>query len=133
MHLNPILEVEIYDVWGIDFMEPFPSLFSNQYILVAMDYVSKWVEAIPARMNDNRVIVKLLKENIFSHFDTPRAIISNNGTHFCNRAFEALMRKYSITHKLFTTYHPQTNEQVKVTNRQIKLILEKTVGQNRKE
>jgi len=133
MPLNPILEVKIFYVWGIDFMGPFSNSFGNQYILVAVDYVSKWVEATPTRMNDNRVVVKFLKENIFSHFSTSRAIISDNGTHFCNRAFEALMRKYSITHKLSTTYHPQTNGQMEVTNRQIKLILEKTIGQNRKE
>jgi len=84
-------------------------------------------------MNDNRVVVKFLKENIFCHFSTPRNIISDNGTHFYNKAFEALMRKYSITHKLSTSYQPQTNGQVKVTNRQIKLILGKTIGQNRKD
>jgi len=86
-------------------------------ILVVVDYVSKWVEAIPTRTNDNRVVVKFLKENFFSRFGNPRAIISDNGTHFCNKAFEVLMRKYSITHKLSTAYHPQTNRQVKVTNR----------------
>ena len=63
----------------------------------------------------------------------PRAIISDNGSHFCNRAFKVLMHKYSISHKLSTVYHPQTNMHVEVTNRQIKLILEKTVGQNRKD
>ena len=66
MPLNPILEVEIFDVWGVDFMRPFSSSFGNQYILVVVNYVSKWVEAIPTRMNDNRVVVKFLKENIFS-------------------------------------------------------------------
>ena len=130
--LNPILEFEIFDVWSIDFMWPFPSSFDNHYILVAVDYISKWVKAISTRTNDNRVVVKFLKENIFSRFGTPRAIISDNETHFCNRAFEALMRKYFITHKLSTTYHSCTNGQVEVTNKQIKLILEKTVGQNRK-
>ena len=105
-------------------MRPFTSSFNNQYILVAVDYISIWVEAIPTRTN-NRVVVKFLKENIFSHFGTPRAIISDNGTHLCNRAFEALMLKYSITHKLSTAYHPQANGQVKVTNKQIKLILKK--------
>jgi len=133
MPLNPIMKVEIFDVWGIDFMGPFPSSFGNQYILVAVDCVSKWVEAIPTRTNDNRVVVKFLKENIFSRFGTPRAIISDNGTHFYNRAFEALIFKYSITHKLSTSDHPQTNRQVEVTNRQIKLILKKTVEHNRKE
>ena len=69
-------------------MVPFPSSFGNQYILVAVDYISKWVEAIPTRTNDSKVVVKFLKENIFSRFDTPRAIISDNGTHFCNKTFE---------------------------------------------
>ena len=80
---------------------------------------------MPTRTNDNKVAVKFLKENVISHFGAPRAIVSDNGSHFCNRAFEALMRKYSITYKLSTAYHPQTNGQVEVTNRKIKLILEK--------
>ena len=74
-----------------------------------------------------------LRENIISRLRAPRTIISDNGSHFCNRAFEALMRKYSISHKLSTAYYPQTNGQVEVTNRQIKLILEKTIRQNRKD
>ena len=72
---------------------------------------------MPTRTNDNKVVVEFLKENIISYFGAPRAIISDNGSHFCNKAFEALMRKYFITHKLSTVYHPQTNGQVKVTNR----------------
>ena len=98
-------------------MGPFPSSFGTQYILVVVDYVSKWVEAILSRTNDNKVVVKFLKENIFSCFETPGAIISDNVTHFCNRSFEALMQKYFITHKLSTPYHPQTNTQVDVSNR----------------
>ena len=107
MPLNPILEVEIFDVWDIDFMGPFPNSFGNQFILVAVDYVSKWVEAVPTKTNDNKVVVKFLKENIFSRFGTPRAIISNNGSHFCNRVFEALMQKYSITHKFLLRIIPK--------------------------
>ena len=129
MSLNPILEVEIFDVWGVDFMGPFLNSFGNQFILVVVD----WVEAMPTKTNDNKVVVKFLKENIISQFGTLRAIISDNGSYVCNSVFEALMRKYSINHKLSTPYHPQTNRQVEVTNRQIKLILKKTVGQNRKE
>ena len=72
-------------------MSPFSTSFRHQYILVAQDYVSKWVKAIPSKTKDNKVVVKFLKENILSHFGTPRAIITNNGTHFCNRTFEALM------------------------------------------
>ena len=114
-------------------MGPLPNLFGNQYILLAVDYVSKWVEAIPCKINDNKVVVKFLKENIFSCFGTPRAIISDNSTPFCNRTFEALMRKYAITHKLSTPYHPQTSGQIEFSNMQVKLILEKTVNQNRKD
>ena len=79
MPLNPILEVEIFDVWGIDFMGHFPNSFGNQYILVAVDYVSKWVKAVLTKMNDNQVVIKFLRENIISRFGAPHAIISNNG------------------------------------------------------
>jgi hypothetical protein len=133
MPMHPILEVEVFDVWGIDFMGPFPCSFGNLYILVAVDYVSKWVEAVASKTNDNKVVLKFLKANILSRFGAPRAIISDNGSHFCNRSFEALMRKYSINHKLSTPYHPQTSGQVEVTNHKIKQILEKTVAQNRKD
>ena len=132
MPLNQILEIELFDAWGIDIMGPF-SNFGNQDILVTVDYVSKWVEAVPCKTNDNKAVIKFLKENIFFRFGTPRAFISDNGTHFCNRSFEALMRKYAITHKLSTPYYPQTSEQVEVSNRQIMLILEKIVNQNKKD
>jgi len=79
-----------FDVWGIDFMGPFPNSFGNQYILVVVDYVSKWVETIPSKTNDTKVVVKFLKVNIFSYFGTPRAIISDNDTHFCNRLLKLL-------------------------------------------
>ncbi|KAL5563392.1 hypothetical protein UlMin_033139 [Ulmus minor] len=87
MPLNNILEVELFDVWGIDFMGPFPSSFGNQYILVAVDYVSKWVEAGAFLTNDAKVVTRFLKKNIFTRFGTPRAIISDSGSHFCNRQF----------------------------------------------
>ena len=56
MPLNPILEVKIFDVWGIYFIGPFPSLFGNQYILVTVNYVSQWVKAEPTRMNDTELL-----------------------------------------------------------------------------
>ncbi|RVW18575.1 putative mitochondrial protein [Vitis vinifera] len=89
MPLNPISIVDLFDVWGIDFMGPFPMSFGHSYILVGVDYVSKWVEAIPCRTNDHKVVLKFLKENIFSRFGVPKAIISDGGTHFCNKPFEA--------------------------------------------
>ncbi|XP_073137323.1 uncharacterized protein [Henckelia pumila] len=111
MPLNPIMIIEIFDSWGIDFMGPFPLSFGFTYILVAVDYVSKWIEAIACRTNDHKVVIKFLKENIFSRFGIPRAIISDGGSHFINKSFSSLLRKYGITHKVSTPYHPQTNGQ----------------------
>ncbi|XP_073034719.1 uncharacterized protein [Primulina eburnea] len=71
MPLNPIIEIEIFDCWGIDFMGPFPPSFGYLYILVAVDYVSKWIEAIPRQTNDHKIVIKFLKENIFSRFGIP--------------------------------------------------------------
>ncbi|KAL6312222.1 hypothetical protein AAG906_020120 [Vitis piasezkii] len=133
MPLNPILIVDLFYVWGIDFMGPFPMSFGHSYILVGVDYVSKWVEAIPCRTNDHKVVLKFLKENIFSRFEMPKAIISDGGTHFCNKPFEALLAKYGIKHKVATPYHPQTSGQVELANREIKNILMKVVNTNRKD
>ncbi|GJY70171.1 reverse transcriptase domain-containing protein, partial [Tanacetum coccineum] len=130
MPQNSIQVCEIFDIWGIDFMGPFPSSRGNKYILVAVDYLSKWVEAKALPTNDARVVCKFLK-TLFSRFGAPRAIISDRGTHFCNDQFAKVMLKYGVTHRLSTAYHPQTSGQVEVSNRGLKRILERTVGENR--
>jgi len=99
MSLNPILVVEVFDVWGIDFIGPFPISHGYQYILVAVDYISKWIEVIACKSNDHKVMVNFMKENVFSCFGFPHAIISNGEKYFCNRIFESLMRKY-INHRI---------------------------------
>jgi len=106
MPLTLIIMVEIFDVWGIGFMGPFSSSFGNEYISLAVYYISKWIEAIPSRINEAKVIVKFLRENIFARFGMPCAIISDQGTHFNNRSFDALLKRYSIVHRLATPYHP---------------------------
>nr|GEV61615.1 reverse transcriptase domain-containing protein [Tanacetum cinerariifolium] len=98
MPQNSIQVCEIFDVWGIDFMGPFPSSRGNKYILVAADYLSKWVEAKALSTNDSRVVCKFLK-NLFARFGAPRAIISDKGTHFCNNQFTKVMQKYGVTHQ----------------------------------
>ncbi|GJW37890.1 reverse transcriptase domain-containing protein [Tanacetum coccineum] len=105
MPQNSIQVCEIFDIWGIDFMGPFPSLTA-------------------------RVVCKFLK-TLFSRFGAPRAIISDRGTYFCNDQFTKVMLKYGVTHRLSTAYHPQTSGQVEVSNRGLKRILERTVGENR--
>ena len=89
--MRTILEVELFDFWGMDFMGPFPSPFSNLYILLAVDYVSKWVATISSHMNDANVIVKFLRSHIFTRFGTPRALITDGGTHFCNQLVDKVL------------------------------------------
>nr|GEY78850.1 reverse transcriptase domain-containing protein [Tanacetum cinerariifolium] len=105
MPQNVIQVYEIFDVWGIDFIGPFPSSRRNRYILVAVDYLSKWVEAKALLTNEARVVVKFLK-SLFARFGTPRAVIRDRGTYFCNDKFAKVMSKYGVTHRLATAYHP---------------------------
>nr|GEU99870.1 reverse transcriptase domain-containing protein [Tanacetum cinerariifolium] len=108
----------------------FLSSRGNKYILVVVDYLSKWVEAKTLPTNDSRVVCKFPK-NLFARFGTPRVIISDRGAHFCNDQFAKVMQKYGVTHRLATTYHPQTSGQVEVSNRGLKCNLERAVGENR--
>ncbi|XP_070007461.1 uncharacterized protein [Nicotiana sylvestris] len=110
--LTTILEIDIFDVWGIDFMDPFVSSFV----------------ALPN--NEARSVVAFLKKNIFTRFGTPKAIISDGGSPFCNKAFDTLLSKYDVTHKVETPYHPQASGLVEVSNREIKNILSKTINAN---
>ena len=133
MPQTPIFNEETFDVWGIDFMGPFPSSHGFNYILLAVNYVSKWVEAKATRTNDSKVLAGFVKTNIFFRFGMPRVIISDGGSHFCNWTIEVLLKKYNVKHKVSTPYHPQTSGQAEVSNREIKKILEKTVGPTRKD
>ncbi|KAF5791162.1 putative nucleotidyltransferase, Ribonuclease H [Helianthus annuus] len=132
MPQNTIQVLEVFDVWGVDFMGHFLSSSGNRYILVAIDYVSKWVEALALPTNDARVVVRFLKK-LFTRFGVPKAIISDRGTHFCNSSMEKALARYGVTHRLSTAYHPQTSGQVENANRGVKRILEKMVGKSRKD
>ena len=112
----------------MDYIGHFPSSSSNLYILLAVDYVSKWVEALPTRTNDAKVVANFLRSHIFPRFGTPRALITNGGTHFCNKLIDNVLRKDGVHHRTALSYHPQTNGQAKVSNREIKSILKKTVN-----
>ncbi|GKC00139.1 reverse transcriptase domain-containing protein [Tanacetum coccineum] len=129
MPLTNIQVCEIFDIWGIDFMGPFPKSHKFEHILVAVDYVSKWAEAQDLPTNDARVVVTILKK-LFFQFGMPKALISDRGTHFCNKIMEKTMKRYGVSHRFSTSYHPQTSGQVENTNRALKRILEKTVKDN---
>ncbi|XP_071924778.1 uncharacterized protein [Coffea arabica] len=105
MPLTTFLEVELFDVW----------------------------EAIASSTNDSKIVLRFLKKNIFSRFGIPKAIVSDEGKHFCNKQLDSLLFKYGCRHKTSLPYHPQANGQAELANREIKLILEKTVNKSRKD
>ena len=133
MPLQGILVVQLFDVWGMDFMGPFPVSFGNIYILLVVDYVSKLVEGAAYSRNDANTVVAFFTKNILSRFGTPKTIISDGGSHFANKVFDKLMSRYGIKHIMSLAYHPQTNGQAKISNREIKKILEKTVSSSRRD
>ncbi|RDX68485.1 Retrovirus-related Pol polyprotein, partial [Mucuna pruriens] len=123
MPQQPIMFCEVFDVWGIDFMGPFPISNGYSYILLAVDYVSRWVEAIPTRTNDAKVVVDFLK------FGVPKALISDQGSHFYNRAMASLLQKYGVTHRIATTNNPRQIGKL----REIKYTLQKMTNPNKKD
>ena len=112
MPLTTIQEVEVFDVWGIDFMGPFVTSNRNEYILLAVDYVSKWVEAEASLRNDAAIVLAFIQKNIIAWYGAPRAIISDEGKHFDNKYFRALLQTYGVRHIMALPYHPQSNGQV---------------------
>ena len=101
-------------------MGPFPQSFGNLYILLAVDYVSKSVEAVACPRNDTNTVVSFLQKNILSRFGTPRTIICDGGSHFANKIFSKLMSRYGIKHIRSLAYHPQTNGQVEISDECLK-------------
>ena len=133
MPLKGILEVQIFDVWEIYFMGPFPPSFGNLYILLAVDYVSKWVEDIACPRNDANTVVGFIQRNILSGYRASRTIISDEGSHFANKLFVKLLSRYGVKHVMRLAYHPQSNGQAEISNKEIRNILEKTVNASRKD
>ena len=108
-------------------MGPFPPSDGKEYILVAVDYVSKSIETILTRTNNNQEVQRFVTRCIFARYCCLRAIISDSSSHFNNAHFWALLKKYGVHHLITTPYHPQENGQVEVSNREIKTILNKII------
>ena len=92
MPLQGILVVQLFDVWGIDYMGPFPPSVGNLYILLAVDYVSKWVKAATCPKNDANTVVGFLQRNILRKFRAPRTIISGGGSYFANKVLISVQK-----------------------------------------
>ena len=94
-----------------------PTLHGNTHILIAIDYVTKWEEAIPTKSVDHKTSLKMLKEVIFPRFGMPIYLMTDGVSHFINGAFRKALAKYDVNHRVSSQYHPQTSGQVELTNR----------------
>jgi hypothetical protein len=111
----------------------FQNSHGYEHILVMVDYVSKWVEAMPCRKASTEESITMIKNMIFSHFVTPRILISDGGTHFTGKNFKKCFSKLGIEYRVSTAYHPQTNGQAETSNRQLKSIFNKTIEKGGKD
>jgi transposase InsO family protein len=129
MPLTSNLQIDIFNVWGIDFIGSFPNSKGCEYILVAIDYVSKWVEALPCRAADAMHSKKMFHEVIFPRYGVSRIVISDGESHFIDRTFWKALSEVGVDHWIATPYHPQMSGQAETSNKQIMNILQKTVNQ----
>jgi hypothetical protein len=116
-------------VEGIDFTGPFPNSEGYEYILVAVDYVSEWVEALPCRVIDAMHSKKMFHKIIFLRYRVPRIVISDGGSHFIDRTFWKALSKVRVDHRIATLYHLRMSGQAEISNMQIKNIIQKIVNQ----
>jgi hypothetical protein len=122
MPLTTNLQIELFDVWRIDYMGPFPKSKNCEHILVVVDYVSKWVEAMPCRSANAKNSKKMFHEIIFLRFGIPKMVISG-GSHFIDRSFQKYQSNLRIHHNIATPYHHQTSIHAETSNKQIMNIL----------
>jgi hypothetical protein len=117
MPLTLNLQIDIFDVWRIDFVGAFPNSEGYKYILVAIDYISKWVEALPCRAADAMHSKRMFHEVIFLRYRVPRVVISDGGSHFIDQTFQKALMKVGVDHRIATPYHPQTSDQAESSNK----------------
>ncbi|MCO5605938.1 hypothetical protein L7F22_060124 [Adiantum nelumboides] len=135
MPLRPMMGARAFAKWGIDFVGPCPPAYKShsQYIIVATDYLTKWIEAKATTKNDAKTTAQFLYENIFTKYDLPIEIVSDRGTHFINEVIEQLLDEFMVIHRKSAPYHPQANGQAKSTNKILVIILTKIVSESRND
>ncbi|MCO5595168.1 hypothetical protein L7F22_049207 [Adiantum nelumboides] len=134
MPLRPMMGARAFAKWEIDFVGPIaPPAYRThaQYIFVAIDYLTKWVEAKATTKNDSKITAQFLYENIFTRYGLPIAIVSDRGTHFINEVIEFLFDEFMVIHRKSAPYHPQANGQADSTNKILVIILTKIVNESR--
>ena len=128
---QPILTLEPFQKWVFDFVGPFhpPSIGDFQYILVATNYYTKWVEA--KALCDNIALSCFLYENIMTHLGCLVELVSDQGSHFINEVIRNLCQHTLISHRKSRVYYPQANGLAESTNKTLQRILKKIVNQHR--
>uniref|UniRef100_A0A2N9H6T6 Integrase catalytic domain-containing protein n=1 Tax=Fagus sylvatica TaxID=28930 RepID=A0A2N9H6T6_FAGSY len=117
-----------FHTWGQDLIDPINPAFSGYiWILVTVEYFTKWVEAIPLRKATGATVANFIREHIIAHFGIPYKLISDNGTPFINKDVWEVLKHYQVKHRRSTPYYPQGNGQAKATNRMLLRILSKMV------
>jgi hypothetical protein len=116
--LHTVVSVGPFVKWGIDFMTCHPhSVEGHGYIIVAIDYFTKWAEAMSTFDNTGKTAALFLFNHVIAHFGVPQAIITNHGSHFRNFMTSELTDKLGLRHDNSMPYYPQANGQVEVTNK----------------
>ena len=136
MPLRPVMSTRAFSKWGIDFVGPIkpPARSTHaQYIIVATDYLTKWVEAKATIHNDARTTAKFLYEFVFTRYGLPIEIVSDQGVHFINDVIEFLLQEFMVVHKTSAPYHPQANGQAESTNKTLCAALTKVLEGNRSD
>ena len=131
--MRPIMSTRAFSKWGIDFVGPIKPLAKSthaQYIIVATNYLTKWVEAKATVRNDARTTTKFLYEYIFTRYGLPIEIVSDQGVHFVNEVIEFLLNEFMVIHRKSAPYHPQANGQAESTNKTLCSALAKVVEGN---
>ena len=132
--LRPMMGARAFAKWGVDFVGPIdpPAARTHaQYIIVATEYVMKWVEAKATQKNDAHTIAKFLYEYVFTRYRLPIEIVSDRGSYFLNEVVENLLSEFMVIHKKSAPYHPQANGQAESTNKILCTILTKIVSQTK--
>jgi hypothetical protein len=127
--LKPIFIEAPFQQWGLDFIKEIhpPSLGQHRWILTAMDYFTKWIEAIPSRQATDSVIIKFLENNILSRFGCPRKIITEIVTAFHSKKIIDFFNQYHIGLGHSTAYYPQGNGLAESSNKTMVNIIKKTL------
>jgi hypothetical protein len=127
--LHPVVFVGPFEKWGIDFMTCNPhSVGGHGYIIVAVDYFTKWVEAMPTYNNTGKTATLFIFNHIITRFGVPQAIVTDHGTHFRNYMMSELTAKLGLRHENSTPYYPQANGQVEATNKVLSTMLRRMIG-----